>query len=68
MNKIEKSLYRTRKTLGQVCKELGIDIEDVTICDIDTCSSCSIWEKMFSLKEDLDGNLICKYCYDTYGP
>lgn len=68
MNKIERALLRTRKTVQQVCKEHDIDVEDADVFEIEQCSSCSIWVKIENLKEDLDSNPICQNCWDTYGP
>jgi len=68
MNKLERALHRTRKTVNQVCRELDIDSEDAEVFEIDQCSSCSIWVKFETLREDLDGNPICRNCWDTYGP
>lgn len=67
MNKVEKNLVRTRKTVKQAADECGVDIDDVELENIDQCSSCSIWLKFTQLKEDLDGNPICKECWSTYG-
>ena len=68
MNKIERALIRTRKTVRQACQETGTDPEEVDILDIDQCSSCSVWAKHSELREDLDGNYICRVCWDEYGP
>lgn len=68
MNKLERALIRTRKTIQQACKEVDVDIDDAEIFEIEQCSSCSIWVKFEHLKEDLDMNPICQNCYDTYGP
>lgn len=67
MNEVEKSLFRTRKTLRQVCSELNIDIDEADVYELDQCSSCSIWLKYIQLKTDADDNLICKQCWDAYG-
>ena len=67
MNEVEKYLVRSRKTIVQICEELGIEIEDVKIENIDQCSSCSIWLKFNELKKDLDDNPIYKHCWMAYG-
>lgn len=67
MNEIEETLYRTRKTVIDVANEYGIDIEDVEILSLEQCSSCSIWLKFSQLKDDLDGNPICRDCWTAYG-
>lgn len=67
MNEIENYLVRTRKTIQQAADECGIDIDDVEIDNINQCSSCSIWLKFSQLKDDLDGNPICRNCWEAYG-
>ena len=67
MNEVEKQLLRTRRALSDVCDDLGIDIEEAEIDDIDQCSSCSIWQKHSQLRIDLDGNPICNQCWQAYG-
>ena len=67
MNEIEEYLYRTRKTVNQAADEYDIDIDDIEIYELEQCSSCSIWLKFSQLKDDLDGNPICKECWTVYG-
>jgi hypothetical protein len=67
MNELEKTLHRTRKTLWQVCNELGISEEQCIVRHIENCSSCGIWAKTGSLILDLDENPICNECYTFYG-
>jgi len=67
MNEVESTLHRTRKTLWQVCNELGIDQAECKVLSLDTCSSCGIWLKITRLIPDLDGNPICNECYTHYG-
>lgn len=67
MNEIEEYLYRTRKTVNQAAHEHDIDVDDIEIYEIEQCSSCSIWLKFSQLKDDLDGNPICKECWTVYG-
>lgn len=67
MNQIEEILLRTRKTALQAADECGIDIDNVEIYNIEQCSSCSIWLKFSQLKDDLDGNPICRDCWQAYG-
>jgi hypothetical protein len=68
MNELEKTLHRTRKTLWQVCDDLGLrDEADCVVTNLDNCSSCGIWLKHSSLTPDLDGNPICKECLTFYG-
>ena len=67
MNELEKSLHRTRKSLIQVCKELGILELDCEVPTMDNCSSCGIWRMVTELRPDLDKNPICKECFVFYG-
>ena len=67
MNKLESTLYRSRRTLLDVCREMGLDIDTVELKELETCSSCSIWRKTRELKDDLDGNPICPECVRFYG-
>lgn len=66
-DRITKHLRGTRKTVKQVCLELGIDYEeiDVNYLLIDQCSHCSIWTT--NPVEDLDGNPICTICEEHIG-
>lgn len=67
MNKVEKTLYKTRKTVQEACDECGVDFEDAVVSELEECSSCSIWLKHYQLKPDLDNNPVCKECLDYYG-
>lgn len=67
INKIEKSLLKTRKSLRDICLELGLDMPDIEDLCIEQCAHCSVWHYQFKLREDLDGNTICKYCEDLVG-
>lgn len=64
---LEAYLVRTRKTITQACKELGIDSREVDadMLLIAQCSHCSVWNK--NLITDLDQNPICVYCRDLIG-
>lgn len=73
MTPLESALYKTRKTLLEVCREFDIEytLESVGFqkdLELDQCASCSIWLKQEELIPDLDGNEICKDCYKFYGP
>jgi hypothetical protein len=67
--RLAKHLSNTRKSLLQVCREHDIDLADIDnyILQgyIDQCSHCNIWSK--KLMDDLDGNPICRVCYDVAG-
>jgi hypothetical protein len=67
MNKVEELLFRTRKTVRQAAEESDLDIDEVEIYEIEQCSSCSIWLKFTQLKDDIDGNPICRNCWEAYG-
>ena len=67
MNELEQTLHRTRKTLWQVCDELGLSEEQCKVVSLDNCSSCGIWLKHSRLRPDLDGNPICTECFTFYG-
>lgn len=63
------SLYRTRKTLKEVCEEYGIEYDpNMNTYPLAQCASCSIWHNYDKMPVDLDGNKICYTCLDTYGP
>lgn len=71
MNRLEKTLLKTRMTYEQACVQLGVrpDDDDVPpISNIDQCNHCDIWYKYKDLANDEDDNLICRICYNTYGP
>jgi formylmethanofuran dehydrogenase subunit E len=67
MNELETVLYRKKASLLEVCRELGIPIEEADIPNLETCSNCSIWFRSTDLIQDLDGNPICKVCNRFYG-
>lgn len=67
VDKIEYNLVKTRKSLKDVCDELGIDMPDIDELVVSQCTQCSVWHYNYKLIEDLDGNMICKYCEETIG-
>lgn len=67
IERAERALVKTRKTLYEVCRELYIDVPDLGELCVDQCSHCSVWHYQYKLREDLDGNLICGYCEDLVG-
>jgi hypothetical protein len=67
IDKIERSLIKTRKTLYEVCRELGLDVPDRDELVVDQCTHCNTWNFKYKLSEDLDGNPICRYCEDLVG-
>lgn len=67
IEKIERALVKSRKSLKEVCDSLGIDLPDVEELVVSQCTQCSVWHYNYKLVEDLDGNMICKYCEDTIG-
>jgi hypothetical protein len=62
MNDLENGLYRTRKTIREVCRELDLDFDLVYVTNLSECSDCNIWLKHAQLKPDLDDNPICPQC------
>jgi multimeric flavodoxin WrbA len=67
--RLAKHLTKTRKTLQQACRELGIDVEEVDYYDFDKhccqCTHCDIWGT--DHKPDLDANPICTLCFRLVG-
>ena len=67
--RLAKALNGTRKTLSQVCRDLGIDMDNVEDellqRAIDQCSHCNVWSN--KLIEDLDGMPICTLCERLVG-
>lgn len=66
---LANSLRGTRKTLVEVCKELGIDFESIDHHNllVGQCCSCRVWHRSIQLINDLDDNPICHYCEDLMG-
>lgn len=67
IERIERALLKTRKSLQEVCRDLDLDVPDYGELLVDQCSHCSVWHKNYKLSEDLDGNLICEYCETLAG-
>lgn len=69
MHILELGLLKTRKTVWEACKDLGIDPEDIDTELLTTaqCSHCNVWHYEYRLKEDLDGSPICSYCESLVG-
>ncbi len=67
VEKIERGLLKTRKTLKEICRELDLDMPDKEELLIDQCAHCGVWHKNYKLVEDLDGNYIGSYCEDLVG-
>ena len=66
MSPIESGLYNTRKSVLEVASELGYNSYSEVEISLKCCNDCGIWLKHMQL--DLDGNDICKVCYNTIGP
>lgn len=60
---LEAELKGSRKSIRQVCEELGIEIP--AYISLVQCTHCNIWAK--NLRDDLDGNPICGVCFTFYG-
>lgn len=62
---LDKALYRTKRRLSEVCKELDIDINDVDTEDMlmVQCINCSIWGNKFTeMIEDDQESYLCEFC------
>ena len=67
IERVERSLVKTRRSLREVCEEFGIDTPSHDELCISQCTQCSTWHYTYKLVEDLDDNLICTYCDDIFG-
>ena len=67
IERVELNIVGTRASLYQVCQEFNIDLPDPVELCISQCTQCSTWNYNYKMIEDLDGNLICKYCDDIFG-
>jgi len=65
--RLSNTLEKTRKTLPQVCHELGIDWEmvDESQLLVTQCTHCDVWSRR--VLPDLDNNPICYLCRDLAG-
>ena len=67
--RLSQYLNKTRKTLGEACEELEIDIDDVDDYEleqhIEECSHCGIWGS--DHKHDEDDFAVCKLCFSLVG-
>ena len=55
--KLEDVLKGTRRTLGDACEELDIDIP--AHIDLDCCSNCGVWGNNFPTVDKLP---VCPFC------
>ena len=68
MNKVERILNRSHKTLHQACVEAGIEFEDgMSTPSLESCANCGIWHTLGKMKKDLDNDVICAVCRLYYG-
>lgn len=67
IDKIERALQKTRRSLYEVCRELNIEVPDAEDLLVAQCTHCSTWNFKYKLNEDLDGNPICRYCENLVG-
>lgn len=67
MNELEKGLYRSHKTIREVCRELDLDFEEVFVDKLGECSDCGVWLKHSEFVLDLDENPICEHCFRFNG-
>lgn len=61
-----KYLIRTRISLTEACKALGLDplIADPETLDVKACDNCGFWDNPVSMIKDKDGTIYCRYCDD----
>lgn len=62
--RLSRILNRTRTSLAQACKELGVDPESVEILSLDVyaCDNCSFWCKSSMMDIDELGTMFCPAC------
>ena len=67
--RLASHLTKTRKTLGEACKDLDIDINEVDDYEleqhIEECSHCGIWGS--DHRHDEDDFPVCKLCFSLVG-
>jgi hypothetical protein len=67
MTPLERTLYKTHKSILEACREIGIEyILDSEIV-LTQCADCGIWLFPKELIKDLDGQGICRDCVTHYG-
>lgn len=66
-NKLEETLLGSRALLGTVCRDSNIDIPDRDDLLVSQCTHCNVWHYTYKMVEDLDDNLICRYCENLVG-
>lgn len=67
MNKVESTLYKTRKTLREACEEAGVDFSEDWLVEVQECANCSLWLQLKEMQLDYDGNPCCSLCLRYYG-
>lgn len=68
MTPLEKSLYKTRRTVREACIDSNTNYTgNENIYTVSQCSSCSLWLFPKELKNDEDGLPICSPCMMYYG-
>lgn len=65
MNLIERTLYKTRKTVLEACIENDLQLSSEIEIGLTCCSSCGIW--LIEMPVDNDGLETCQLCLDSYG-
>lgn len=63
---IEEVLIRTRKSVLEVCTEMGYNYPYEMPIELCQCNNCGIWLKY--MVKDLDELDICQQCLEAYGP
>lgn len=65
MNLIERTLYKSRKSLLEAFAENDLQYSHEIEIGLTQCSSCGIW--LIELPKDDDGIETCQLCLDAYG-
>jgi hypothetical protein len=68
LNEVERALYKSRKSLLEVCREFDVEYTLDSEISLGQCASCGIWLRFSQFRKDLDGLDICNECYTFYGP
>ncbi len=65
--RLSAELKGTRRSLTEICDEMGIDYDEVEFDKllVGQCSHCNTWSDR--LIPDLDDNPICRFCVDLVG-
>jgi hypothetical protein len=67
MSSLTETLYRTNRSILEVCNELDVEYDVEDLEDLARCDNCSIWYWEYELIPDTDGLNTCKFCDKHYG-